>query len=245
MGDRNATLASRLARKLKLLGWTVTTAESCTGGMLTSSLTDISGASIWFRQGWVTYSNEAKMKELGVAPENFKGDTVPGAVSFPVAFGMAQGAVRRSGADIGISITGIAGPGGGTEAKPVGLAFVCAYNRQADAFLVRSTKNHEGDRSTNKQLFVSLALETALNLIEGLETGHLSMDVRKDTGDDEDSDSEDTISLDAGALAAFGRVPGMEDAWFGEVRWSEEEESGVTVVEELKRKEPEDIWSEE
>ena len=113
MGDRNATLASRLARKLKLLEWTVTTAESCTGGMLTSALTDISGASIWFRQGWVTYSNEAKMKELGVAPENFKGDTVPGAVSFPVAFGMAQGAVQRSGADIGISITGIAGPGGG------------------------------------------------------------------------------------------------------------------------------------
>ena len=62
---------------------------------------------------------------------------------------------------------------------------------------------------------------------------------------DEESDSEKTISLDAGALAAFGRVPGMEDAWFGEVRWSDEQESGVTVVEELKRKEPEDIWSEE
>ena len=95
-GDPNVLMAlshdpsPRLARKLKLLEWTVTTAESCTGGMLTSALTDISGASIWFRQGWVTYSNEAKMKELGVAPENFKGDTVPGAVSFPVAFGMAQ-----------------------------------------------------------------------------------------------------------------------------------------------------------
>ena len=72
MGERNATLASRLARKLKKKGWMITTAESCTGGMLTSTLTDISGSSEWFKQGWVTYSNESKMKELGVERSKFE-----------------------------------------------------------------------------------------------------------------------------------------------------------------------------
>ena len=240
MGERNATLASRLARKLKQNGWMITTAESCTGGMLTSTLTDISGSSEWFKQGWVTYSNESKMKELGVARNKFEGDSVPGAVSKDVAAAMAEGALRRSGADLAISITGIAGPSGGTLNKPVGLGFVCAF--WEDRFLVRSTTSQGGDRSMNKQLFVSLALETALNVFETEKTGTHRLDFRSKI-DDEEKEPEQ-LTLKEATLSAFGRVPGMEDTWYGEVIWSDEQADG-TVVDELRKKEDEDIWSEE
>ena len=242
MGERNATLASRLARKLKKKGWMITTAESCTGGMLTSTLTDISGSSEWFKQGWVTYSNESKMKELGVERSKFEGDSVPGAVSKDVAAAMAEGALKRSGANLAISITGIAGPGGGTIHKPVGLAYVCAF--WEDRFLVRSTNSQGGDRSMNKQLFVSLALETALNVFESQETGTHRLDFRSKISDDEDLPEQ--LTLKEATLSAFGRVPGMEDTWYGEVIWSDEKAEG-TVVDELRKKDDddEDIWSEE
>jgi nicotinamide-nucleotide amidase len=241
MGERNATLASRLARKLKQKGWKITTAESCTGGMLTSTLTDISGSSEWFQQGWVTYSNESKMNELGVQREKFEGDSVPGAVSKDVAAAMAEGALKRSGADLAISITGIAGPGGGTQSKPVGLAFVCAF--WENRFLVRSTNSQGGDRSMNKQLFVSLALETALNVFETEETGTHRLDLRSNIETEEEENPEQ-LSLKEATLSAFGRVPGMEDTWYGEVIWSDGQVEG-TVVDELRKKEDEDIWSEE
>ena len=191
MGERNATLASRLARRLKQNGWMVTTAESCTGGMLTSTLTDISGSSEWFKQGWVTYSNEAKISELGVERSKFEGDSVSGAVSKDVAAAMAEGALNRSGADLAISITGIAGPSGGTDSKPVGLAYVCAF--WENNFLVRSTNSHGGDRSMNKQLFVSLALETALNVFETEETGTHRLDFRSKINEDEEIPEELTL----------------------------------------------------
>ena len=241
MGERNATLASRLARKLKKKGWMITTAESCTGGMLTSTLTDISGSSEWFKQGWVTYSNESKMKELGVERSKFEGDSVPGAVSKDVAAAMAEGALKRSGANLAISITGIAGPGGGTIHKPVGLAYVCAF--WEDRFLVRSTNSQGGDRSMNKQLFVSLALETALNVFESQETRTHRLDFRSKISEDEDLPQQ--LTLKEATLSAFGRVPGMEDTWYGEVIWSDEK-AEETVVDELRKKDDdEDIWSEE
>ena len=239
-GERNATLASRLARKLKKNGWMVTTAESCTGGMLTSTLTDISGSSEWFKQGWVTYSNESKMSELGVERSKFEGDSVPGAVSKDVAAAMAEGALKRSGADLSISITGIAGPGGGTKTKPVGLAYVCAF--WENRFLVRSTNSQGGDRSMNKQLFVSLALETALNVFETEETGTHRLDLR--TKADEDENEPEQLTLKEATLSAFGRVPGMDDTWYGEVIWADGN-AEATVVEELRKKDDEDIWSEE
>jgi len=119
------TLAEVVAQKLIKSGKTISLAESCTGGLLAKTLTDVPGASKYFNYGWVTYSNEAKISQLGV-----NRDTVDeyGAVSEQVAIEMAIGARDRSGSDISISITGIAGPGGGTEQKPVGLVYIVVDN---------------------------------------------------------------------------------------------------------------------
>ena len=101
-------------------GLKIATAESCTGGMVAAALTDVAGSSDVFECGFVTYSNEANAEMLGIDPA-LTGPGGPGAVSEPVARAMAEGAVRYSGADIAVSITGIAGPGGGSTEKPVGL----------------------------------------------------------------------------------------------------------------------------
>ena len=112
-------VASALAKKA-----TIATAESCTGGLVAAAITDISGSSAVFDRGFVTYSNAAKTQMLGV-PSNLLG--VHGAVSEEVARAMAQGALAHSNATLAVSITGIAGPSGGTATKPVGLVhFACA-----------------------------------------------------------------------------------------------------------------------
>ena len=106
-------------------GLSVATAESCTGGMIASTIVDYPGASDCFNEGYVTYSNEAKVKNLGVKTETLE---AYGAVSEQTAKEMAIGVKDKSGADFGLSSTGIAGPGGGTIEKPVGLVFIaCAY----------------------------------------------------------------------------------------------------------------------
>lgn len=106
-------------------GYTVATAESCTGGLIASSIVDIPGASDCFYEGYVTYSNEAKIKNLGVKDTTLER---VGAVSRETALEMALGVKKRANADFGISSTGIAGPGGGSPKKPVGLVFIgCAY----------------------------------------------------------------------------------------------------------------------
>lgn len=103
----------------------VATAESCTGGMIASTIVDVPGASDCFNEGYVTYSNEAKMKNLGVRDETLM---AYGAVSEQTATEMAKGVKKRAKADFGISSTGIAGPGGGSPKKPVGLVYIaCAY----------------------------------------------------------------------------------------------------------------------
>lgn len=111
---------SRLLEAARQAGFTIATAESCTGGMVAAALTDIAGSSDVFERGFVTYSNEAKADLLGVDPA-LTGPGGPGAVSEPVARAMAEGALRQSRADIAVSVTGVAGPGGGTAEKPVGL----------------------------------------------------------------------------------------------------------------------------
>lgn len=103
-------------------GWTISCAESCTGGMVSKTLTDVPGASEVFEMGIVSYSNRIKTKLLGVNEEVLKRY---GAVSEQTARLMAQGAARQSGSQIAVAITGIAGPGGGTKEKPVGTVFVC------------------------------------------------------------------------------------------------------------------------
>lgn len=102
-------------------GLKIATAESCTGGLVAASLTAIAGSSDVFERGWVTYSNEAKSESLGVPMELI---AEKGAVSSEVAEAMARGALRRARADVAVSITGIAGPGGGSLEKPVGLVFI-------------------------------------------------------------------------------------------------------------------------
>lgn len=106
---------------LKKYGLTVSTAESCTGGMIAAAITDISGASEFFGMGAVTYSNDAKMKLLGVKKQTLD---KYGAVSEQTACEMAEGVLKLSGADVAVSVTGIAGPTGGTKEKPVGLVFI-------------------------------------------------------------------------------------------------------------------------
>lgn len=109
--------AADLISAARLAGRKVTCAESCTGGMVAAAITDLAGASEVFDTGFVTYSNRAKQDLLGVDPATLQAH---GAVSEPVAHEMAEGALQRAGADAAVSITGIAGPGGGTPEKPVG-----------------------------------------------------------------------------------------------------------------------------
>ena len=111
---------AQLLQAARAAGLTVATAESCTGGMVAAALTDIAGSSDVFERGFVTYSNAAKTELLDVDPA-LTGPGGPGAVSEQVARAMAAGALRRSRADIAVSVTGIAGPGGATAGKPVGL----------------------------------------------------------------------------------------------------------------------------
>ncbi|MBC9175543.1 CinA family protein [Pseudoroseomonas ludipueritiae] len=113
--------AELLLRILQSRGITLATAESCTGGLVAAAVTAIAGSSATLLGGYVTYSNEAKARSVGVDPALI---ARLGAVSGEVAAAMAEGAARESGAAMGISTTGIAGPGGGTETKPVGLVYI-------------------------------------------------------------------------------------------------------------------------
>jgi nicotinamide-nucleotide amidase len=125
-GMDNQTLAEVVGEGLVRTGRTLAVAESCTGGLLAELITDIPGSSRYLTYGWITYSNEAKCRELEVPKEMI--DTY-GAVSEQVARAMAQGARRKAGTDYAIAITGIAGPGGGSEQKPVGLVYIAVDNR--------------------------------------------------------------------------------------------------------------------
>jgi nicotinamide-nucleotide amidase len=148
--------AARLVRRLKEGGHTITVAESCTGGLLASAFTDIAGASQWFNQSWVTYSNDAKVNELGVSSELLERK---GAVSAEVAIAMARGAVARARAGIAISITGIAGPANDGTNKKVGMVYVgIASSHWANA----ESTQIGGNRAENKIGFVHFALLTAI-----------------------------------------------------------------------------------
>ena len=157
MDEEVQALAARLVRRLKEVNATITIAESCTGGLLASTLTDISGASDWFGQSWVCYSYESKINELDVQRELLESK---GAVNATVAIQMADGARISSGADIAISITGIAGPAASNSKKPVGLVYVgIASEHWANAESVQMG----GNRQENKISFVHFALKTAID----------------------------------------------------------------------------------
>lgn len=124
-----AALAKRVVDENIAAGRTIALAESCTGGLVAAALTEIPGSSAVFGSGYVTYSNDAKMKMLGVNADII--DTF-GAVSIAVAWAMAQGALKISGADIAVAISGVAGPGGGSEKKPVGTVVFAVAEKAGD-----------------------------------------------------------------------------------------------------------------
>ena len=122
-------LATRVVDSNRALGRRVAVAESCTGGLVSAALTEIPGSSEIFEEGFVTDSNEAKSDMLGVSTDVLE---TFGAVSVATAWAMAQGALSRSGADVAVAITGIAGPAGGSEKKPVGTVVFARADRKAD-----------------------------------------------------------------------------------------------------------------
>ena len=150
-GDDNS-MARVVVDTLKKKGLTVATAESCTGGLIGKMITEVSGASEVYGFGFITYANEAKMQLLGVKKETL--DTF-GAVSEETAREMAEGARRASGSDIAVSVTGIAGPGGGTEEKPVGLVYI-GVNDKLGTEVFRFVQHGDRERVRNKSALCAL-----------------------------------------------------------------------------------------
>ncbi|MBN9319778.1 MAG: damage-inducible protein CinA [Caulobacterales bacterium 68-7] len=151
--------ARALIEEARAAGLTVTTAESCTGGLVAAAICSISGASDVFDRGVVTYSNAAKAAMIGV-PEALL--AAHGAVSEPVARAMAEGALAASGADVAVAITGIAGPGGGSPAKPVGTVHFAAAR---DGFTLH---RHEVFAGLDRGGVQFAAVETALEMLRNL-----------------------------------------------------------------------------
>jgi nicotinamide-nucleotide amidase len=152
--DRAAALIRAYAER----GWMIATAESCTGGLVAGLLTEVPGSSAVVERGFVTYSNEAKSEMIGVLPELIASN---GAVSEPVARAMAEGALAQSRAQVAVAITGIAGPGGGTATKPVGLVH---FGLAAQGRATRHLERRYGD--LGRKLVRGRALEDALSLLE-------------------------------------------------------------------------------
>ncbi len=161
MTDYDLDLVGRLGKALLLRGERLVTAESCTGGGLAARCTDYPGSSQWFERGYVTYSNDAKRECLRVREETLR---EAGAVSEATALEMAEGALNASHADLAVAITGIAGPEGGGEDKPVGT--ICfAWARAGGAR--RSTQAiFPGDRLAVREQACQLAVQGLLDLLE-------------------------------------------------------------------------------
>ncbi len=147
-------LAAELGRRLAARGAFAATAESCTGGLVAGAITAIPGSSGWFDRGFITYSNEAKVELLGVAPGTLERH---GAVSEATAIAMAEGAIRASRADVAVAVTGVAGPDGGTPAKPVGMVCLAWAGRGGAA--TAATRYFPGDREAVRRASVVVALQ--------------------------------------------------------------------------------------
>ncbi len=160
MSSHIKDLSTQLGELLLFRQFTVTCAESCTGGGIASAITDIAGSSQWFQAGFVTYANDAKQQLLRVSPETLVSE---GAVSGAVVRQMAEGALMATCADIAVAVSGVAGPDGGTEDKPVGTVwFAWAMKNGVVTTLCVQFK---GDRATVRQAAVEQAL---MGLIEML-----------------------------------------------------------------------------
>jgi len=157
MSDPLTTLAARVGARLKDRGVKLAAAESCTGGWVAQTVTSVSGSSDWFERGFVTYSNDAKREMLGVRAETL--DRF-GAVSEETAREMALGALAASRAQVAVAITGVAGPTGGTPAKPVGMVCLAWASKESGVDTV--TKHFRGDREAVRRQSVVCALEGVL-----------------------------------------------------------------------------------
>ena len=158
--ERLVELGERLQAACTARGLTLATAESCTGGLVGHAITEVAGSSAYYLGGIISYSDEAKAGLLDVPAEAL---TMHGAVSAQVARAMAIGARARFGAGLAVAVTGIAGPGGGTDEKPVGLTYVAAADDRAV-----EVRRHRwtGDRAANKVASAEAALELLIELAE-------------------------------------------------------------------------------
>lgn len=153
------TIAQQVIKEFGEAGSTITTAESCTGGLIGGCITSVSGSSTVFNRGFITYSNEAKSEVLGVNPELIEEH---GAVSAQVASEMAIGAIKNSGSNAAVAVTGIAGPGGGTETKPVGLVYIAVATSDEEGAFVEDFNFTDMNRDEVRRETVKEALEMLL-----------------------------------------------------------------------------------
>ena len=153
-------LVKQTADLLHQKHWMLATAESCTGGMIAAACTDLAGSSVWFERGFVTYSNEAKADLLGVDASLI---ATQGAVSQAVVEAMAAGAVARSKAQVSVAVTGVAGPGGGTPAKPVGTVW---FGWSVGGQIRSERRQFDGGRAEVRAATVQHALQTLVLLLQ-------------------------------------------------------------------------------
>ena len=236
MVQDSSVLASLLARRLKQAELFISTAESCTGGMVSSALTDIQGASNWYRQGWITYSNESKTEELGVSEELFiEEEGYAGAVSQEVASAMAEGAAMKSGSEVAIGVTGIAGPTGSTENKEVGLVWVGIFIE--GEIITKSAEFGHGNRHSNKEAFSTFALRVALEAWDDLRG---DMD---ETLEDQEIEGLEKPSI-PDALKQLSE-DSIDGEWGGDVAWSGDGDETDDETEEPVIPESEISWDNE
>lgn len=160
VNDAVSPLVERLAAQLRAKGWMMATAESCTGGLIAGACTDLAGSSDWFERGFVSYSNAAKTELLGVDAALI---AQHGAVSEPVARAMAQGAVAQAHAQVAVAVTGVAGPGGGSIDKPVGLVW---FGWAVPGGVHTEVQRFDGDRAAVRAATVRHALARLLTLLD-------------------------------------------------------------------------------
>jgi len=154
-------LAKKVGARLKAAHAMLVTAESCTGGWVAQAVTSIAGSSDWFERGFVTYSNAAKQELLGVHPSTLKEH---GAVSEETAREMAEGALARAKGTLALAVTGVAGPGGGSREKPVGMVCFAWASKKGS---VVETQHFSGDRESVRRQSVVRALEGVLQHLDG------------------------------------------------------------------------------
>ncbi len=153
-------LTRQLAEALQQRGQRICTAESCTGGLIAKTFTDLAGSSSWFDRGFVTYSNQAKIDMLGVSAQTLQ---QYGAVSEQVAAEMAAGAITHSEAQLAIAVTGIAGPGGGSELKPVGTVW---FGFACDGEITTQRQLFGGDRAAVREHSLLFAIHAMLQILQ-------------------------------------------------------------------------------